>query len=109
MRTVNSPLFYISNNKIPKAVAKDLDTDGAQIHKMVEVSISFTKFGAKEDTVKWESSPFPSQRTKGISCSCIVEKLTQVLDLPYDSAQASPLIFNDKTASSSSPNTTVGT
>ena len=109
MRTVNSPLFYISNNKIPKAVAKGLDNDEAQMHKMVEVSISFTKFGAKEDPVKWEISLFPSERTKGFLCSCIVKKLTQVLGIPNDSAQASPLIFNDKTASSSSPNTTAET
>ena len=108
MRTVNSSLFYISNNKIPKAVAKGLDNDEAQMHKMVEVSISFAKFGAKEDAVKWEISLFPSERTKAFLCSCIVEKLTQVLGLPNDSAQASPLIFNDKTASSSSSNTTAG-
>ncbi len=109
MRTVNSPLFYIPNNKIPKAVAKDLDNDEAQMHKMVEISISFTKFGAKEVAVRQEISLFPSEHTKGFLCSCIVEKLTQVLGLPNDSARASPLIFNDKAASSSSPNTTVGT
>ena len=49
------------------------------MHKMVEVSISFAKFGAKEDAVKWEISLFPSERTKAFLCSCIVEKLTQVL------------------------------
>ena len=109
MRTDNSPLFDISNNKIPKAAASDLDNAEAQMHKMGKVSISFTKFGAKEDPVKWDISLFPSERTKGFLCSCIVEKLAQVLGISNDSAQASPLIFNDKTASSSSPNTTAGT
>ena len=93
------PVLHIKQKNL-KAVAKDLD-DEAQMHKMVEVSLSFAKFGAKGNAVKWEFSLSPSQRTKGFLCSCIVEKLTQVPGLPHNSAQTSPLIFNDKTTSSS--------
>ena len=75
---------------------------------MIKVSTCFAKFGTKNNEIKWAIAVFPDHRPKDHMRACVVEELTQVLGLPNDSAQVAPSIFNDKSATSSSPNTTAG-
>ena len=93
---MNFILFYLPVEQIPKAVAKYFDGDEAQVNYMIKVSTCFTKFGTKNNEIKWAIAVFPDHRPKDHMRACVVEELTQVLGLPNDSAQVAPSIFNDK-------------
>jgi hypothetical protein len=95
-KKVNVILFYLPTEKIPAAIAKYFDNDVAAVKKMIRVSTCFAKFGTRKNEIRWAIVVFPSHHSKEYIRACVVEELTQILDLANDSAQVNPSIFNDK-------------
>ncbi len=93
---INLILYYLPVERIPKRLARYFDNDLEKVRKMIRISTCFAKFGTKKNEIRWAIAVFPSHLPRDHMRACVVEELTQVMGLAYDSDSVKPSIFNDR-------------